>query len=249
MGCGDILPVPGVQPFEAIKRLATGNGEVRILVYGQSNQEQPWWQMVRDWLKAQYPRGNLVMEQHAHGACTAECLIGRGPWIIDHQTFNRVPSDVFAWKPDLILFSVFGRNDDFETLVKSFKVGCAAFDDHPAPTAHCKPGARFPDYKPAELLLQTYWLDQDNNDTTPLPALPPIPDGQYDRWMATVWIPAVGKRSGAPVVPLWEQWTEYLRANHLKAKDLVPDGEHLTDAGNRLVARMTEPYLCYVPPR
>jgi hypothetical protein len=247
--CGDIMPEPGLIPFEAVKRLATTSSEVRILVYGQSNSEQPWWTLVRDWLKAQYPKSNLVMEEHARGGCSTQCLIGRDPWLIDHQTVNRVPDDVFAWKPDLIIFSAYGRHDDFDTLVKGFATGCSAFDDHPSPTAHCRAPALHPDYKPAEILLQTYWPDVDINDTRALPMLPPIPDDQYDRWMAQIWIPAVGKRYSAPVQPLWERWGAYLRANNLKVADLLPDGENLTDAGNKLMARMTESFLCYLAPR
>src|SRR5206468_910139 len=30
--CGDIMPAPGIAPFESIKRLATTNTEVRVLV-------------------------------------------------------------------------------------------------------------------------------------------------------------------------------------------------------------------------
>jgi hypothetical protein len=247
--CGNIMP-SGQPVFEAIKRLATTTSEVRILVYGQSNSEMPWWQQVRDWLKVQYPHGNLVMEEHARGACTSQCLIGRDPWGIDHKTVNRVPDDVFAWNPDLIIFSVYGRHDDFETLVKGFKVGCSAFDDHPSPTAHCPANARHPEYKGAELMLQTYYREDDSNNTSPLPMLPPLPDNsQWDRWMATVWIPAIAKKYDAVLQPLWEQWGDYLQMNHLKASDLLPDGEHLTDAGNELMARLAERYLCYVPPR
>jgi hypothetical protein len=249
LACGDIMPAPGIAPFESIKRLATTNTEVRVLVWGQSDSMQPWWTQVRDWLKAQYPQGNLVMEQHAKGACASQCLIGREQWIIDHQTFNRTPGDVLAFKPDLIIFSVYGRHDDFDTLVKSFRDGCTAFDDHPSATARCKAGMRYPDYKPAEILLQSYRRPDDMNFTGPLPMEPPIPDGLYDTWMSRVWIPAVAKRYGAVMEPVWEQWWDYLQAKHLKAADLLPDGENLTDEGNKLMARLTERHLCYVPPR
>jgi hypothetical protein len=245
--CGDIMPAPGMVPFESIKRLATTNTEVRVLVYGQSDSMMPWWSQVRDWLKAQYPKGNLVMEQHAKGACASQCLIGREAWLIDKQTFNRVPGDVFAFKPDLIIFQVYGRHDDFDTLVKGFKTGCMAFDDHPSATAHCKAGMRFPDYKTPEILLQTYRRPDDMNFTGPLPMEPPIPDGLYDTWMSRIWIPAVAKRYGAVLNPIWELYWDYMQANHLKAADLLPDGENFTDAGNKLMARLTERHLCYVP--
>jgi hypothetical protein len=217
---------------------------VRILVYGQSNSEQPWWQMVRAWLEAQYPNGHLVMEEHARGGCSAQCLIGREPWFLDGQTRNRVPEDVFAWKPDLIIFSVYGRHDDFETLVRGFRNGCSAFADHEVATARCRGDASYPDYRPAELLLQSYYRDDDRPDSGALPALPPIPEGHYDAWMARVWIPGVARKYGAVWQPLWEQWGDHLEAHHLRAADLLPDGENLTEAGNALMARLVEAFLC-----
>jgi hypothetical protein len=247
--CGDIVPEPGHPPFDAIKRLATTSDEVRILVYGQSISEQVWWQQVRDWLKQQYPKGKLVMEMHAHGGCPSQCLLGRDPWGIDHLTFNRIPPDVFAWNPDLIIFHVTGRHDDYETIIKSFKQGCSAFDDHPAATAHCKADARYPSYKPAEVLVQTYHRVNDTDYQGPLPALPPIPLGQWDYWMSTVWIPGVARAQGAGVARIWQPWWDYLQANKLKASALLVDDVHLNDAGNKLMADLTKRSLCYIPPR
>jgi hypothetical protein len=243
--CGDVVPAHPTP--QAIRRLATTTDEIRILVYGQSVSDQPWWLMVRDWLRARYPRGNLVMEQHARGGCAAQCLIGRDPWIIDHQSYNRVPQDVFAWRPDLIIFNVYGRHDDYDTLIKGFRQGCAAFDDHPSPSAHCPPDARHPEYRPAEVVLQTYYQDQDHYRPS-LPALPPIAEGEWDHWMATTWIPAVARRYGVSVARIWEPWGAYLQAHHLKARSLIPDGEYLTEEGNRLMAALTERSLCH-PPR
>jgi hypothetical protein len=243
--CGDVTPFPGAPTFEAIKRLATTTSEVRILVYGQSQSEQPWWQMVKDWLGKRYPSGNLVMEQHARGGCASQCLIGREPWFIDERIVNRVPEDVFEFHPDLIIFSVFGRHDDFETLIEGFKTGCSAFDDHPSATAHCEPAARYPRYRGAEVLLQTYVREDDRSYAPTLPALPPIPEGEWDHWMATVWIPSIARKYGGVVQPLWEAWGDYLQSHHQKAADLMPDGEHFNDAGNTLLARLTEQFLCY----
>jgi hypothetical protein len=245
--CGDIAPDRSHPPFEAIKRLATTSEPVRILVYGQSISEQVWWSQVRDWLKTQYPRGNLIMEQHAHGGCASQCLIGREAWTVDGTTRNRVLEDVFAWKPDLVIFNVYGRHDDYEYLVKSFRQGCAALDDHPVAAVHCPPGMRFPDYKPAEVLLQTYHRVSDTDFHDSLPAEPPVPDADWDYWMATTWIPAVARRQNAFVAPIWGPWWDYLQTHKLHAAALLSDGEHLNDAGNALMARLTEPSLCYAP--
>lgn len=247
--CGDIVADMTHPPFEAIKLLATTSEEVRILVYGQSISEQDWWWYTRDWLKAQYPKGNLVMEQHARGGCSSQCLVGRDAWTIDKKTYNRLPEDVLAWKPDLILFNVYGRHDDYEYIVKAFKQGCAAFDDHPSPTARCSPTDRYPDYKPAEVLLQTYHRVNDTDFDFPLTLAPPAsgPQGYWEYWMAKSWIPHLAQTYGAYVQNTWDDWWTHLKANGLKAADLLKDGVHLNEAGNRLMAKLTEPHLCYAP--
>jgi hypothetical protein len=245
--CGDVTATTAHPPFEAIKRLATTTDEVRILVYGQSISEQKWWEETRDWLRAQYPRGNLVMEQHAHGGCPSQCLLGRSSWFLDGTTRNRVLEDVFAWNPDLIIFNVTGRHDDYETLIRSFKEGCVAFDDHVVPAVHCPATARYPGYKPAEVLIQTYHRVDDVDYNATLPMLPPVPEDQWSYWMSTVWIPGVARRHGAQVAPVWEGWRAYLLAHNLKAAELLSDGAHLNDAGNKVMAALTKPFLCYTP--
>lgn len=245
--CGDITPA-NHPAFEAIKRLATTNSEVRILVYGQSISEQEWWTETRDWLKAQYPRGNLVMENRARGGCASQCLVGRESWGVDRMTRNRIPGDVLAWNPHLVILNVTGRHDDYEWVVKSFRQGCAAFDDHPVAAVRCPANARYPDYKPAEILLQTHHRLDDVNYTNMLPPLPPVPEEQWHYWMSTVWIPTVARKYGAHIAPVWDGWWAYMQANMVKARDLTSDGAHLNAAGNKLMAALTKPSLCYVPP-
>lgn len=124
--CGTIEPDKSHAPFEAIKKLHSGQGQVKILVYGQSISEGAWWSMVRDWLKATYPKGQLVMEEHARGGCAAQCLIGEQPWFLDGKTENRLPGDVYAWSPDLILFHVYGSHTSYEKIVQGFKQNTTA---------------------------------------------------------------------------------------------------------------------------
>jgi hypothetical protein len=238
----------GGPPLRAIQRLATTREEVRILVYGQSISEGSWWLQVREWLRAQYPDGNLVMEEHARGGCAAQCLIGREAWFEDGVARNRVPDDVFAWRPDLIIFHAYGRHDDYEALVRGFATGCEAFADHPADTARCPGSAQAADYQPPEILLQTYHRVDDLDHDGALPALPPIADGEWDAWMSMVWIPGVAERHGARVVDVWQPWGTYLREHELAAADLLADDVHLSEEGNQLLATLTKPALCHVPP-
>jgi hypothetical protein len=229
--------------LETVKRLATTREPVRILVYGQSISSQSWWREVRAWLKARHPDGNLIMEEHARGACPSQCLIGREAWITDKQTYNRVPDDVFRFRPDLIIFNVYGRHDDYERLVRSFKEGCSAFDDLP-PSARCRPDARYPDYRAPEVLLQTYHHLTDDHYTDALPVFPPIPPGDWEYWMSRVWIPRVALQHDARIATIWEPWWDHMQSTGLKARDLLIDGQHLNEAGNHLMAALTERALC-----
>jgi hypothetical protein len=227
-----------------IKRLAASGEPVRVLVYGQSISQQSWWREVREWLKVRYPQGNLIMEEHARGACPSQCLIGHVPWVTDHQMYNRVPDDVFAFHPDLIIFNVYGRHDDYERLIRGFKEGCTAFDGLPEASARCRPDARHPEYRAPELLLQTYHHLTDVHYTDALPVFPPVPAGDWEYWMSRVWIPWVAMRHGARTVSIWDPWWDHMQANHLKASDLLKDGQHLNEAGNHLMAELTERALC-----
>ncbi|MDZ4695636.1 MAG: hypothetical protein SGI86_10845 [Deltaproteobacteria bacterium] len=107
-------------PFQAIKRLRAGE-TVRVLVYGQSISEQIWWEEVRAFLRTTYPAGKLIMENHARGGCASQCLTGESPWFLDNTKIDRLPGDVFAWNPDLILFHVYGSHTSYETIMKGFK--------------------------------------------------------------------------------------------------------------------------------
>ena len=114
--CGDVVAADH-PAFEAIKKLATTDEEVRVLVYGQSISEQAWWRDTKRWLEETYPNGKLVMEEHARGGCSSQCLIGHVPWHQDGAQYNRLPADVFAWKPELVIFHVYGDHIDYGYLM------------------------------------------------------------------------------------------------------------------------------------
>ncbi len=237
--CGDITPATNHAPFEAIRRLATTRDEVRILVYGQSISQQTWWMQVRDWLKTTYPSGNLVMESHARGACSSECLVGREAWFTDGLTENRLPSDVYAWNPHLILFNVYGGDEDYEYIAKGFVQGCSAFKDHPIATAQCRADQTFPNYRPPEVLLQT-----DHR----LPASYPLtPDADNLKMHNEVFIPDLAKRLNVSWADVWTKWGAYLDTHGRDPSAFLEDGLHLNDRGNVLMASLVEQDLCYKP--
>jgi hypothetical protein len=234
----DLMPATNHPPLEAIKKLATTHDEVRILVYGQSISAQEWWLAVEDWLHQTYPEGNLVMENHARGACSSECLVGRESWA-DSKTENRLPGDVFAWHPDLVLFHVYGGDEDYAYVVKGFAEGCSAFDDHPAATAHCRPDQQVPDYQKREVLLQT-----DHRQTWSYPL---TPDGENGRIHDEEVIPGLARQYGFAYADIWHEWADYLDTHGRDPEAFLADGLHLNDQGNALMAALIERDLCYRP--
>lgn len=235
--CGDVPPATNHPAFEAIKRLATTKEEVRILVYGQSIALQDWWMQVRDWLKKTYPAGNLVMESHGRGACSSECLAGAESWFTDGKTENRLPADVYAWRPDLVLFNVYGGEGDYTYVAKGLVDGCSAFDTHPVATAHCRPDQVFPGYRRPEVLLQT-----DHR----LPGTYPDVDVNLKNHNE-VFIPDLAKGLGVSWGDVWTKWGAWLDAHERDASVYLADGLHLNDRGNVLMSSLVEQDLCYRP--
>ncbi|MEM6990608.1 MAG: hypothetical protein AAF721_08930 [Myxococcota bacterium] len=241
-------------PFEAIQRLATTDEEVRVLVYGQSISEQAWWEQTRDWLTAQYPGGNLVMEEHARGGCSAQCLVGRTPWFVDGQTYNRLPFDVFAWQPDLVIFHVYGDHIDYGYIMDALSNGCASFDGYESsggndvPSVHCTPDQldQSSGYAMPEVLVQGDHRWAGNYPETC--ADPPGPD-QWGCFMNEVVIPGHVETYGYEFQDNWHEWAAYIEDNAVDPETLTnaPDDIHLSEVGNSLMFQSTIPHLCYVP--
>jgi len=61
---------------------------------------------------------------------------------------------------------------------------------------------------------------------------------QWDPWMNHVFLPATASKYGACRADIHERWKEYLKANHMKAADLLRDGFHLNAHGEWLMAEL-----------
>ena len=250
--CGDTSAVAH-PPFAAIERLATGSGEVRVLVYGQSISEQAWWSKTRAWLRQTYPTGKLVMEQHAHGGCAAQCLIGHEAWSIDGTQFNRLPYDVFAWRPDLIIFHVTGDHVDYGYIMKAFNQGCAAFDDYRThdgkdiASVHCTQEQRelSRNYRAPEVLVQNDFVAA--RKLVACPAEPTPAD--WACFMNERVIPEETRRYGYTLQDNFHAWPKYIAARNLDPVTLLKsDMTHLSEpAGTDVMFELTIPHLCTLP--
>jgi hypothetical protein len=250
--CGDVQST-GAAPFAAIRRLATTREPVRILVYGQSLSEQSWWWKTKRWLEQTYPNGTLIMQMHAHGGCSSQCLIGHEPYFKDGSQFNHLPEDVFAFHPDLIIFHVFGDHVDYGYVLKAFTQGCDAFDDYrtwdgkDVPEVHCTALQRAlaAGYRKPEVLVQNDFVLES------APASCPEHPNQ-DNWpcfMNERVIPEHVARYGYRLQDNFHGWPRYLTEHAIDPETLLgPDHTHLSDpTGNEVMYRMTIPQLCFAP--
>lgn len=236
--------------FAAIQRLATTHEEVRILVYGQSISEQVWWSQTKSWLEQTYPGGNLVMEEHALGGCSSQCLVGHEAYYMDNSKFNRLPADVFAWKPDLIIFHVYGDHIDYGYIMRAFSEGCAAFDDYESsegtdiPAVHCtaEQRAMSAGYKKPEVLVQDDFVISDKQMDCPAS---PQPD-QWDCFMNLRVIPSAVAQYGYVLQDNFHDFPNYIAAHHIDPKTLLMvDDTHLSEpAGTDVMFALTIPHLC-----
>ena len=80
---------------------------VKILVYGQSISEQSWWLEVRRDLLERFPHANLIMENKAIGGFSSSLLI------------KTVEMDVSSFYPDLVLFHVYGDQNNYESILRA----------------------------------------------------------------------------------------------------------------------------------
>jgi hypothetical protein len=250
--CGDVVAAEH-PAFAAIKRLASTREEVRVLVYGQSISMQAWWSKTQRWLQQTYPDGKLVMENHAHGGCSSQCLIGHEAYYLDKSQYNRLPEDVFAWKPDLIIFHVYGDSVDYGFIMQAFSEGCAAFDDYrtydgkDVPQVHCTEAQRAlsAGYTKPEVLVQNDFVIS----ATPMdcPARP-TPD-QWDCYMNDVVIPENVSRYMYRLQDNFRGFPGYIAAHGLDPRALImADDTHLTEpAGTDVMFALTVPHLCYKP--
>lgn len=98
--------------------LASGSPEkkttVKIFVYGQSISVQDWWQEVKRDLVARFPNAHIIMENKAIGGFSSSILI------------KTVEMDVSTFYPDLVLFHVYGDQNNYESIIKTIRSRTAA---------------------------------------------------------------------------------------------------------------------------
>jgi hypothetical protein len=188
---------------------------VRVLYYGQSITEQAWTKAVAADLRQRFPHADLVIENRAIGGHSSQKLV------------RTAEADLYPFRPDLVIFHVYGAHDDYEAIIRRIRERTCA-----------------------DVLQQTDHLSADaklDEETDPA-VLGPHPNGKaWNPWMNAVHLPAVSKRYGTELADVRGLWKRYLRDHDLKPQALLRDGVHLNAHGDYLMAEIVKAYLRPTP--
>lgn len=184
---------------------------VRVVFYGQSITEQEWSKQVAADLRKRFPSADLEIENRAIGGFAAQLLI------------RPAEHDIYPFYPDLVIFHVFGANQQYEQIIKSIRSRTAS----EVLMQNDRVAAQWPQDKPDRKADVGLW---------------------WDYLMNHQFLPDIARKYGCGLCDIRDGWLDYLRANHYEPGQLLlKDGAHLNVQGNFLMARLTESYLVYRP--
>ena len=184
---------------------------VRVLFYGQSITEQEWSKQVAEDLRKRFPDADLEIENRAIGGFAAQLLI------------RPAEHDLYPFYPDLVIFHVFGANQQYEQIIKSIRSRTTA----EVLMQLDRVGAKWPQTQPDEKADKGLW---------------------WDYLMNHRFLPDIAKKYGCGLEDVRSGWMRYLNDNHYEPGQLLlKDGAHLNPQGNFLLAQLTDRYLVYRP--
>ena len=207
---GEIDPPREIQ--RTMRLLAESTPErpntVRVLFYGQSITEQGWWKLVADDLRQRFPHTDLVIENRAIGGHSSQLLV------------KTAKADVASFKPDLIVFHVYGAHDKYEDLLRLFRTKTTA-----------------------EILQQNDHVNRPENLTEETDPAKAPPNKNWDAFMNHNWLPKMSRTYGTAFVDQRAHWKRYFADHGLKPSDLLRDGVHLNAHGEYLMAEIVKAHL------
>jgi len=193
--------------------LATSTPEhrnkVRVLFYGQSITEQDWSRQVGEDLRRRFPNADLDIQNRAIGGFASQWLI------------RPAEHDLYPFYPDLLIFHVYGANQEYEQIIKNVRSRTTAdvlmLKDHVT---------SWPPEVPDENKDKGAW---------------------WDHMMNHVFLPGIAEKYGCTLLDIRSAWLDYLKTNRLEPKQLLKDGVHLNDHGNYLLADLVKRHLVHRP--
>jgi hypothetical protein len=103
-------PPPGIGVARTMHLLASSRPDyrrpVKVLFYGQSITKQHWWKLVAASLRQRYPLADLQIVNRAIGGFSTQYLK------------RTVEHDVCNYYPDLVLFHVYGSQNEYEGIIR-----------------------------------------------------------------------------------------------------------------------------------
>ncbi len=132
-------------------------------------------------------------------------------------------ADLYPFQPDLLIFHVYGSHIEYENIIRQVRERTCA-----------------------DILLQTDHITADASLTEETDSAKLTPK-QWDPWMNHVFLPATAAKYSACRADIHELWKAYLKANQLRAADLLRDGVHLNAHGEWLMVELLKAYLAPLP--
>jgi len=132
-------------------------------------------------------------------------------------------ADLYPFQPDLLIFHVYGSHIEYENIIRRVRERTCA-----------------------DILLQTDHVTENaslTEETDPAKLTPK----QWDPWMNHVFLPAMAAKYSACRADIHELWKAYVKANQLRAADLLKDSVHLNAHGEWLMAELLKAYLAPLP--
>jgi hypothetical protein len=131
--------------------------------------------------------------------------------------------DIYPFYSDLVIFHVFGANQQYEQIIRSIRSRTTA----EVLMQTDRVGDKWPQEQPDEKADKGLW---------------------WDYLMNHRFLPEIAGKYGCGLCDIRAGWLAYLRANHYEpSRLLLKDGAHLNVQGNYLMAQLTNRYLVYRP--
>lgn len=189
---------------------------VRILSYGSITRDNSWFELLKGFLRTEYPSAQLVCEERSI------------PFHYSHHARKTAESDVYPFLPDLVILAGAASFYDLTNLVRSIRERTAA--EVLVPTD----------------FFGTYdQLDEERSPRAlnELARQGRIGSSNNAAWWSYSLIPSASRELGYAVADIRTRWRQYLVDNQLSITNLVPDWHEPGPHGQFVFAELLKPHL------
>jgi hypothetical protein len=220
-------PAKGAHLQHSLRLLAgikcQGDRPVKVLFYGQSISAQLWSKRLATFLRETYPQTEIEVENRAIGGHVASLLV------------KTAEADLYPFQPDLVIFHVYGSLQPYETIIKNIRQRTTA--DVLIASDHIVSDDELDEeVSPLRLGIwrRTSWAKDFWSG---------VPFKTWTAWHNAVFLPEMVGTYGVELVDVRRFWKSYLKANQLKASQLLRDEVHLNAHGEFLMLEIVKTAL------